>query len=515
MPVAYLKPGSTYRARVRHKDSSLRYSHWSAPIQFTVSAPDVTVWQNNLMISEIMYNPAVPTPAEIAAGGTNFNNDYEFIELRNISSTLTLDLTDVRFTKGVDFDFDGSSITSLPPGGFVLVVKNLASFQARYGTSLPVAGVWDAADNLSNSGEEIKLSYGAGTAIHHINPTGMVRYDQAPWPITPDGSGPSLTLTSPTAAPDHDIATNWRASYINNGSPGTVDNLVNITLENLSHVYDGFAKAATITTNPAGVGVSLTYNGSVTRPADGGSYAVLATVSDSAFEGSSTATLTIAPASQTLTFAPPSTIPYDGLPLVLNATSSSGLPASFTLVSGPATLSGSNLTPTGAGIVVVRASQAGNGNYQAAPNVDATITVTSDYQQSVWKQQHFTPNELADPAVSGPLADADGDGFPNLVEFSMNLDPKTSNRQLGLCVYQEVTVSGQRYPAMTIRRRITYPGLTSHVEASTDLTNWSSPTTLEEGDPTDNGDGTETVQFRSALPLSSQNRQWLRLRVTE
>ena len=56
------------------------------------------------------------------------------------AQALTLDLTDLRFTKGVDFDFAGSAVTSLAPGEFVLVVRNLAAFEARYGTGLPVAG---------------------------------------------------------------------------------------------------------------------------------------------------------------------------------------------------------------------------------------------------------------------------------------------------------------------------------------------------------------------------------------
>lgn len=514
MPVSHLKPGSTYRARVRHKDSSGRYSHWSAPIQFTVSAPDVSVWQNNLMITEIMYHPPVPTPAEIAAGGTNFKEDYEFLELRNISPTLTLDLSDVSFTKGVDFAFKDSAITSLAPGAFVLVVKNLASFQARYGTALPVAGVWDPNDNLSNSGEQIKLSYGADVTIHDINPTGLIRYDQPPWPTSPDGNGPSLTLVSPSSAPDPNIATNWRASFVTKGSPGTTDNIVTITLGSLSHVYDGNGKSATHTTTPSGVNVALTYNGSPTPPTDGGTYTVLASVTDPGLEGSATATLTIAPAGQTLTFAPPASIPFDGQPVTLSATASSGLPASFVLVSGPATLSGPTLTPTGAGPVIVRATQAGNGNHQAAPDIEATIVVTSSYALSAWKTQHFTESELTNPAISGPLADNDGDGLANLVEFSMNLDPKASDRHRGLCIYQEVTVSGQHYPAMTIRRRTDHPDLTSLVEASADLTDWSTPVPVENGDSIDNNDGTETIQFRSPLPLGGSSRQWLRLRVT-
>lgn len=60
-------------------------------------------------------------------------------------------------------------------------------------------------------------------------------------------------------------------------------------------------------------------------------------------------------------------------PITLNATATSGLPVTFALASGPATLSGNVVTLTGAaGTVVVRASQAGNATYNAAP--DATLS---------------------------------------------------------------------------------------------------------------------------------------------
>ena len=46
------------------------------------------------------------------------------------------------------------------------------------------------------------------------------------------------------------------------------------------------------------------------------------------------------------------------------------------IVFGPETVSGANLTITGAGVITVRASQAGNGNYTAAANVDQSFTVS-------------------------------------------------------------------------------------------------------------------------------------------
>ena len=57
--------------------------------------------------------------------------------------------------------------------------------------------------------------------------------------------------------------------------------------------------------------------------------------------------------------------------VALKAASSSGLPVTYTVISGPATVSGNTLTFTGSGTVLVRASQAGNDTYNSA---DTTLT---------------------------------------------------------------------------------------------------------------------------------------------
>ncbi|NWK54950.1 lamin tail domain-containing protein [Verrucomicrobiaceae bacterium N1E253] len=202
IPPSVIATGSTYRARVRHQDTSGRWSHWSDPIEFNVSSPDLSTYRNSLVISEIMYKPT--------GGG-----DLEFIEIMNVGSA-TLDLSPVSFTAGIQFSFADSSITSIAPGEYVLVVKNKAAFEAEYGNSLPIAG--ETTSGLSNDGERITLSFGADDPIQDF-----VYNDVPPWPTSPDSTGASLVLIHPQSLPDHSNAINWRASIQSGGNPGTSD----------------------------------------------------------------------------------------------------------------------------------------------------------------------------------------------------------------------------------------------------------------------------------------------------
>ena len=83
----------------------------------------------------------------------------------------------------------------------------------------------------------------------------------------------------------------------------------------------------------------------------------------------------VSSASQTITFPNPGTQTYGVAPITLTATASSGLTVSYSVTSGPATVSGSTLTITGQGTVTVQATQEGNGNYTAAALVSDTFTV--------------------------------------------------------------------------------------------------------------------------------------------
>ena len=67
-----------------------------------------------------------------------------------------------------------------------------------------------------------------------------------------------------------------------------------ITLGSLSQAYDGTPKSATATTVPAGLAVTLTYDGSAVAPSAAGAYEVVALVAEALYAGGATGTLTIA-----------------------------------------------------------------------------------------------------------------------------------------------------------------------------------------------------------------------------
>jgi lysophospholipase L1-like esterase len=79
---------------------------------------------------------------------------------------------------------------------------------------------------------------------------------------------------------------------------------------------------------------------------------------------------------QTITVTTPTTALSVGQTVTLSATASSGLPVTFSIASGPGSLSGANnsiLTATGPGSIVIDYNQAGNNQYNPAPTVMQTI----------------------------------------------------------------------------------------------------------------------------------------------
>jgi hypothetical protein len=185
--------------------------------------------------------------------------------------------------------------------------------------------------------------------------------------------------TAPTVAGSYTVVGTISDSNYTGTATGTLvigKATATLTLGSLSQTYTGSALATTATTAPTSLTVNFTYNGSSTAPTAAGSYTVAGTISDSNYQGSNTGTLLIGKATPTISFTTPSPVTYGTAPIALSATGgASGNAVTFSVVSGPGSITGNTLTINGAGSVVVAANQLGNTNYTAAAQVTQSIVV--------------------------------------------------------------------------------------------------------------------------------------------
>jgi PKD repeat protein len=120
---------------------------------------------------------------------------------------------------------------------------------------------------------------------------------------------------------------------------------------------------------------------------------------------------------QTITFTHPD-MEFTTDPTDLNATTTSPLPISYSVQSGPASIVNNKLVVSGLGQVTVRASQGGDANFYAASDVDCTFNVTKITAVVTLGNLTFTydgspKSTTAMTNPSGKTVDILYDGSPN------------------------------------------------------------------------------------------------------
>jgi hypothetical protein len=87
-----------------------------------------------------------------------------------------------------------------------------------------------------------------------------------------------------------------------------------------------------------------------------------------------------------------------------------------------------------------------------------------------WEMQTFTSQQLANSSYEGPLADPDGDGVPNIVEFAVGSNPLVPDASLARM--QAMPVASGQF-AFQYRQRKNLGDVSTVIETSTNLVNWS------------------------------------------
>ncbi len=101
-----------------------------------------------------------------------------------------------------------------------------------------------------------------------------------------------------------------------------------------------------------------------------------------------------------------------------------------------------------------------------------------------WMQGHFSPAELADPAIGGINADSDGDGVTNGLEFLFGRHPRNHEPEAGTTFSGGQQPTGGRMAVFSFIRTATLaPGTVLEFDESADLNNWWSVAQKDAANP--------------------------------
>jgi hypothetical protein len=271
-----------------------------------------------------------------------------------------------------------------------------------------------------------------------------------------------------------------------------------VTLGNLNQTYTGQPLAVTATTDPPGLAVRITYNGSEQQPVDAGTYDVVATIIEPGYSGSTTGTLVIAPATATVTLgnltqnfdgtpksvtvttdppALPVTVTYNGSPnppsaagsyqvvatvmdpnyqgsatgtLVINAAPVLNLPANLTIeatsaAGAPATFTVTATDPEGGPVPVTLSHPSGS----TFPIGTTTVTATATDEQGATTTGTFTVTvrDTTAPVIRSLTASPNSITPPNnrMVPVTITadvvdaVDPTPATRIISVTSNQDIT----------------------------------------------------------------------------
>jgi len=249
-------------------------------------------------------------------------------------------------------------------------------------------------DKVTTDVVELSATASSGLPVSFSVFSGPAEIDVDGVTLTFTGAGEVSIVASQAGDMDWDAAEDVTRTF------NVTKALATVTLSDLAQAYDGTERAATVTTDPEGLTVSVTYDGEATVPTDPGSYEVVATVVDDIYQGSDTDTLVVsvaAPASFSATAAGMSAI---DLAFAANAAGNDVV----IVANGTGTFSDPSGAPPAAGEAFAGGTVVYVGT--SSPQTDTDLSSCTPYYYKAWSQiDGFYSAGLTDEAVtSGPDA---------------------------------------------------------------------------------------------------------------
>ena len=293
--------------------------------------------------NEVEYDVTAPTFGGIAANpspakqGAEVTNTFTASEPLSGNPTVTVNGHAATFAGQVDDGYTyGYVIQASDPDGAATIVVSGADLAGNPGSTTNATvlevdkispGCTIARDGTSpTNATSVEFSVDFDEAVAHFDVddvdltgtapgksvTGFATNTPSSFGVTVGNIGGIGTVTIFVAA---DRCADAAGNANTAGGPASyeiVKGLAQVTLSGLSQTYDGDPRLVMATTDPLGLTVEFTYEGSTTAPTDAGSYAVTGTVNDAMYEGETNGTLVVEKKELTVSNAAAQGKTYDG-----------------------------------------------------------------------------------------------------------------------------------------------------------------------------------------------------------
>ena len=357
--------------------ATITLSNLSATYDGTSKQATATTNPPGLAVTYTYNGNATPPTAAGSYSVTGSINDPKYIGSQ--MGTLVIAKATATVTLGsLSITYNGtpkaaSAVTS-PPGLSVAFTYNgSTTVPTAAGSYSVVATVNDPNYSGSQAGTLLISQANATITLGNLGAT----YDGTPKQVTATTNPPSLPVTftyngiatPPTAAGPYSVVGTINDPNYASSQTGTLviaKATATVTLGSLSITYDGTPKAASAVTNPPGLSVAFTYNGSANAPTAAGSYSVVGTINDPNYNGTQTGTLVVNQAIAVVTVtsiavvfdgtaksAPVATIPAN-LNVVVTYNGAATTPVSPGVYNVVAIVSDGNYTGSGIGTVTIQ-----------------------------------------------------------------------------------------------------------------------------------------------------------------
>lgn len=480
---------------------------WNNPADITYGTALSAIQLNATVnvLGAFTYTPAAGTVLNAGASQqlkvdfvptntANYNNASKLVAINVLKATPTITWNNpADITYGTALGATQLNATASVPGAFVYTPPATTVLDVGNNQNLSVNFTPTDTTNYGNASKNVAINvlkatptitwsnpaditYGTALGATQLNATasvpGTISFNPASGTILNAGSNQILFASfSPTDTTRYNNATK-------NVSINILKANQNITFGALSGKTFGDAPFNVNATTSSGLPVvfsifsgQATISGNTVTITGVGTVVVRASVAPNSNYNDATPvdqSFMVAKADQTITFGALPSKTFGDAPFNLSATSSSGLPVSFSKVSGPVTLAGNTVTITGVGHVVLRAAQTGNGNFNAASNVDQAFDVVSANANIALSNLAFT----YDGTPKFVTVTTTPNGLSVTVSYSLNNVPIASPTSAG-SYSLTATINDPNYQGSTTGTLV--------INKATPIITWGNPSNITFG----------------------------------